>query len=359
MFHIILTLDYEIHGNGDGDPYKLIIEPTERLLNLLEKFGARLTIMADVAEILKFKEYRDKKGEDKFHYGLIVSQLQRAILNGHDVQLHIHSGYFDSEYNNGRWEQNWDEYDLANLPYERIFERIKTCKEFLEFNLRQVKKDYQCIAFRAANWSMTPTKDIYKALVANGIKIDTSVFKYGKRKGRVKFNYDSAFHDIVPWFADKHDICEVDVNGSLLEVPIYCENRNLLAFLTPIRAFRFIRAKFHKHKKISDISQYQEFNRKKQKRRKNVYVKMRNLLLRKHAWKLDFNQAGCFQIIRAINRIEKRFSNSRDDLPIVLIGHSKTFIKGNELFMRSFLRFVKSNPEMYCFSTFQKFLKVI
>ena len=56
MLRIIFTLDYEIHGNGDGSPLALMVEPTNRLFNLFDEYGAKLTIMADVAEILKFKE---------------------------------------------------------------------------------------------------------------------------------------------------------------------------------------------------------------------------------------------------------------------------------------------------------------
>ncbi len=85
MLKVIFTLDYEIHGNGDGCPYELMVEPTWRLMKLLEAYGAKLTIMADVAEILKFREYRDQTGEDKFHYEAIAGQLKDAIRRGHDV----------------------------------------------------------------------------------------------------------------------------------------------------------------------------------------------------------------------------------------------------------------------------------
>ena len=124
MLKIIFTLDYEIHGNGDGCPYQLIVEPTYRLMNLMEKYGAKLTIFADMAEILKFKEFYEVNGSDKFHYLKIKDQIQQAVLHGHDVQLHIHSSYFNSEYRNGKWEQSWEEYDFANLKYEVILDRI-------------------------------------------------------------------------------------------------------------------------------------------------------------------------------------------------------------------------------------------
>ena len=66
-YRLHFTLDYEIHGNGDGSPLSLMVEPTWRLMNLLEKYGQRVTIMADVAEILTFKRYYQETGRDDFH----------------------------------------------------------------------------------------------------------------------------------------------------------------------------------------------------------------------------------------------------------------------------------------------------
>ena len=114
MFNLIISLDYEIHGNGDGSPQKLMIEPTKRLLKLIECYGAKLTIFADVAEIMKFKEYYENSGIDKFNYTEIIAQLKCAVQNGHDVQMHIHSSYIRASYLNGSLNQNWEEYDLAS-----------------------------------------------------------------------------------------------------------------------------------------------------------------------------------------------------------------------------------------------------
>jgi len=80
MLRIIFTLDYEIHGNGDGSPLALMVEPTNRLFNLFDEYGAKLTIMADVAEILKFKEYKEKVGRDDYHYDVITDQLRTAFV---------------------------------------------------------------------------------------------------------------------------------------------------------------------------------------------------------------------------------------------------------------------------------------
>src|SRR5262249_59510414 len=120
MLQVLFTLDYEIHGNGEGCPHELMVEPTVRLLNLFDDFGAKLTIMADVGEILKFKEYAEQHGKDAFHYSAIVAQLQDAVRRGHDVQLHLHPSYFNAKHDGHRWAQDWSEYNFAALSEERL-----------------------------------------------------------------------------------------------------------------------------------------------------------------------------------------------------------------------------------------------
>ena len=112
-FRVIFTLDYEIHGNGHGSPRKLMVEPTERMLALFDRYGARLTVMADVAEILRFERHLDETGRDLFDYQAICNQLRKAVRSGHDVQLHLHPSYYGSRFVGGHLEQNFAEYDLA------------------------------------------------------------------------------------------------------------------------------------------------------------------------------------------------------------------------------------------------------
>lgn len=351
MLKIIFTLDYEIHGNGDGSPYSLIIEPTDRLLRLFDRFGAKLTIMADVAEILAFKRYLEISGEDDYYFNDIVEQLRNAVKTGHDVQLHVHSSYFKATYENKRWKQDWSEYNLAGLPYKRINELIKQGKNFLEEILIPVKQDYKCTAFRAANWSMQPSFNIITALAENRIPIDTSVYKYGIKKNLVDYDYSSAFSNVIPWFVDSSDICQQNNNGKLLEIPIYCENRPFLAFITPIRFFRMLRARFHKHQ-IAQESPAHKMDTPKTGKKSSI-KKLLDLFVKKHPWKLDFNQAGGRQLINAVKRIEARYRNAEIDLPVAAIGHSKTFIRFNEITLKPFLKFIYENNDKYSFVLFK------
>jgi hypothetical protein len=333
---MIFTLDYEIHGNGDGSPHQLMVEPTYRLINLLEKYGFKLTVFADVAEILCFKTYFEKTGDDKFFYIEIAEQLQEAIKRGHDVQLHIHSSYFNAAYNGKSWEQYWQEYNMAALSYSRIDEMVQISKNWLENLLMPINPNYKCHVFRAANWSIMPTENIYKALVNNGIDIDTSVYKGGKQKGNVNFDYTDAYSNMFAYKADCQNINAKNENGTLTEYPIYSEMRFFWHFVTPMRFFRMIRAKFYKHKQIENVSQ----NDKKS----SSNMLSIKAFFRKSAWKLDFNQASPRQLKNALKRIRKQAGNN--SVNIVLIGHSKTFIPYNERKLEKFLKWAHSQNDI-------------
>lgn len=349
MLKSIFTLDYEIHGNGEGCPYALMVEPTERMLRLFDLYGAKLTIMADIAEILKFKEYARIHGQDDFHYAEIADQLREAIRRGHDVQLHIHSSYFNSRHQEGRWVQDWSEYNFAGLKPERLREVIRLGRNFLESLLRPVNPNYRCNVFRAANWSVSPSANVVRALVDEGFVIDTSVFKYGRREGLVDFNYTGAFSSLVPWPAQAEDICAVDEQSKLFEFPIYTEQRGIGAFITPQRIYRACLSRLHK------FSGSREAAPASAAKPVTTPAKQKHWLRRQHAWKADFNQCSGGQLIAALKRAEKEFAGKSGDLPFVLIGHSKLFTWLNEWSLRPFLAFVADHPDRFAFSIFADF----
>jgi hypothetical protein len=350
VLKVIFTVDYEIHGNGDGCPQALMVEPTSRLLDLLEKHGARLTIMADVAEILKFREYRDQFGRDDYHYEAIVAQLKDAIRRGHDVQLHLHCSYFNSRFEGGKWTQDWSEYNIAGLGEQRLNEVVRIGKGFLEEELRPIDPNYRCNVFRAANWAVSPSRNVVRALVNNGFQIDTSVFKYGRREGIVSFDYSHAASNLVPWMADEDDICQQDEKSCLLEVPIYAERRWIGAFLT---LQRIRRAWVSRQHPVASVSGNGDSDSVAEGRRQ--LVKLIRVVTQRHAWKADLNQCSGKQLIRALERAAVVHYFSRQPLPFVLIGHSKLFTRHNEHSLEYFARHVAQNRGRFNFGNFSAF----
>jgi hypothetical protein len=359
MYKVLFTSDYEIHGSGMGSPKDLVVDPTTRMLDQLDHYGGKLTIMADVGEILKFKEYATNTGNDRFHWGAIASQLQRAVKTGHDVQLHIHSSYFNATWDEskGYWKQDYSEYDLANLPYERVRDMIRKGKRLLEDTCRVASPDYECFAFRAANWSMQPSPNIVRALVEEGFRIDTSVWKYGVYDDLVKFDYRGAHSDLVPWPIDERDVCRRDPEGRLFEFPIYTEEQPLWVFITANRVYRVIAQRLNPLPNPEGAVDPMESRVNDQPRRsigRRALGKVKDLV-RRHPWKVDFNQCTGKQLIDGLLRVEARYGHPEAPLPFVLIGHSKTFTAHNERSLRPFLEFVAKHPDRFSFGTFADF----
>jgi hypothetical protein len=348
MLNVIFTLDYEIHGNGEGCPLELMVEPTDRLLRLFDEYGAKLTIMADMAEILKFKEFADRNGRDDFHYRDIVAQLQNAVRGGHDVQLHLHASYFNATHDGQKWVQDWSEYDFAGLRLERLDEIVRLGKTTLESLLQPVNPDYRCFVFRAANWSVNPGRNVIKALINNGITVDTSIFKYGRRKGIVNFDYSTAASELVPWRVREDDLCSRDDRGRLWEFPIYCENRWLGAFLSPNRFYRVAQSRRHR---ITGNPPKPASYGNDASEKTGLLAKL-SMIAKKHAWKADFNQCTGRQLIGALRRADRQYPHIPDDLPFVLIGHSKLFNRANEKSLRPFLEYVARHGRRFKFGTF-------
>ncbi len=344
-YNLHFTLDYEIHGNGDGDPLSLMVEPTYRLMGLLERFGQKVTIMADVAEILAFKRYYTETGRDDFHVLDIEKQLCDAIRRGHDVQLHVHSSWFKAQWDGKRWDQFIEEYNMAALPVERIDEMVGRCVEYLTGLLSPVKPDYKVWLFRAANWSMMPTGNIYQVLLRHGITADTSVYKGGVQGGNVSYDYREAYNNLLSYPADAGNInllapaSQADV---ITEYPIYTEMRPFWSFVSPTRIFRMVRAKFHKHKSIAPAPEKGNDEINKADNRKLSF----GAFFRKSPWKMDFNQATGVQLIAAMKRIMSRTIKDRESVDVVLIGHSKSFVGINEKSFTKFLKWTASRAEI-------------
>ena len=339
-YKLYFTLDYEIHGNGDGNPMNLMVEPTYRLMDMLEHYDQRLTIMADVAEILCFRRYREETGRDDFYVAEIEKQLCNALRRGHDVQLHIHSSYFNAQWNGTRFDQCIEEYNMAALSYDRVYEMVEECVRYLENLLKPIKSDYSVWLYRAANWSMMPTPTLYKVLTEFGITHDTSVYKGGCQGGNVCYDYRYAHDNLLAYRASSQDINLYDPNGQMTEMPIYTEMRPFWDFVSPIRIFRMIRAKLHKHKRNKSAASTEQQLTNKEDNRK---ISLRSFFI-KSPLKMDFNQVNGRGLIRMMKNIMRRAKlENIKHVDVVLIGHSKTFIPYNEKTLRPFLIWVEKN----------------
>lgn len=348
MIDIIITLDYEIFGNGTGDVIKHIIQPTNRLLEICDRYNAKLTIMFEIGEYWSFKKAEsDGKLENLDHSpsGLMERQAKDAIKRGHDVQLHLHPQWIGAEYTNGHWKLNFDFWRLPNLPHglgskDDIYSikgALYKGKTDLEKMLRCVNDNYESIGFRAGGWCIQPEKDVISAMRDSGLKVDTSVFKGGyENSGEAFYDFRNASNNWGYWWTTNDNVNLVGERGeNIVELPIYSQlkwgisNVKLTRLLTTIR---------RESEQGSNPYQFQKRSNIKNK------LELVKRLFKKTPIKWDFCKLSAREMKNFLDIVieSNRKSGWSNIYPVVMIGHSKDFFNQKE-----FEKFLKTCDKNY------------
>lgn len=203
MLNICITADHELFsGDNSTGEEQVVIKPTERLLELLEGHGMPLTLFTDVCSI---ERYRELVPQDPYP-DLMESQLRSAVSNGHDVQLHIHPHWYDSSIREGKWVFDLKRFRLHEWGFDQddpVNARaiIHKGKEYLENLLKPVDKEYRCVGFRAGGWCLQPERQLLRALLDEGIWIDSTVYIGGyEQNSHCQYDFRQA-PDRDSWWA--------------------------------------------------------------------------------------------------------------------------------------------------------------
>jgi hypothetical protein len=212
---LLLSLDYELFfGAKTGSVQHCLINPTNALVTVLDKFEAKVSLFVDVGFLIKLKEFSQEFPELIEQYNLIQTQLLDLSKRGHDLQLHIHPHWQDSYYTKNGWVINTKRYRLHDFSEDEIFELVKTYKEALEpCTLNQV------FAFRAGGWCIQPFDKLKSALQKNNIWLDSTVYKNGHSDHPSRFIDFKAMPDKAFWRFSTDPLTE-DHNGFFVEIPI-------------------------------------------------------------------------------------------------------------------------------------------
>lgn len=227
MRSILFTFDYELYGDGTGDIFKHIVEPTERLFEIAREYGIKYTIFFEVIEYWHLKAQWELGNDMGYVHDPITAmedQLRRAYLEGHDIQLHLHPQWVDAVWHGGRWQLNMSEWCLGR--YERegehsLLNLLKRGKDTLEGIIRPIAPDYSCIALRAGGYNAQPSQRIIEAMREVGLVIDSSIFPGGLESGpRCNYDYTGVDPRLGWWYVS--DCLERPVDGAtdLIELPI-------------------------------------------------------------------------------------------------------------------------------------------
>ena len=217
---IILSYDYELFfGDRSGTVLKSIVEPTNKLMDVMEQNGFRGNFFVDYLMFRELEKFTDERAVSDLK--LLKDQIRDMVRRGHRVELHLHPHWMDAKYNgDGTWNfADFTHYSLSSLDEDTIVEMFKEGTDYLNKLAGEAEPGYKIVAFRAGGWAVQPFDKLKKGFIETGISIDSSS-AYGVHSGikNQTFDFRNMPHKEVYRF--ENDVCKEDKNGAFLEVPI-------------------------------------------------------------------------------------------------------------------------------------------
>jgi len=346
MIHLILSLDYEIFGNASGDVRRDMIEPTDRLLTLCNKYGAKLSIMFEVGEYWAMKEAEDV-GLLLLDYSPsdeIEDQMRLAVKCGHDVQLHLHPWWIGAEFEDNRWRLNPDYRRITDLPNGlgsvddllSVVGVLSRGKQTLEALIRPVCIDYECLVYRAAMFWGQPSKELISGMKEAGLVADSSVIKGLYETDPVPTDYRKAASETGYWWTGTEDISELGPRGQqIIEFPVYSK-------MSPyLYNFKWTKLRTTLKRRSVERDNVHGHGMMEARQSSDSQGTILKKFLSNQPLKYDFCKLGANDMIRGLRRLMKKDLRDKDDFgtPVVMLGHSKDFWNDRNLEM--FLRYIK------------------
>lgn len=219
--------DWEIYGDGTGDPVTLMFEPAKRLLDICDNNGAKYTFYAEIGQQIHMLNAPEKKWRQ--YANTWEEILIDAVQRGHDVQLHFHPQWIGAELKNGKWKLDFCKWNAGNVDHELLDEWIGKGKHYLENLFKPVSNNYKLLSYRAGGWLCQPSTGLYNAFKNHGILCDVSVMKgrYAEYEDGKKLDFRDAVSRFRPWEVDLDDFAREQKGSGVWELPVYTEESKL------------------------------------------------------------------------------------------------------------------------------------
>lgn len=315
--HLVLSIDYEIFGNGSGDVRQHMVDPTDRMARDADAFAMPLTIYVEMEEYLAFERYSAELtrllGYDPA--ALIRDQIRKLAAKGHDIQLHLHPQWHGATLVDGVWQLDRSRQTVDSLfaTQRETTQYIAERKAALERLMGEVAQERPVVVYRAGAFSAQPGRKLIAALAANGFRIDSSVVKGLTHKNpHLDLDYRRAPSAHDPWRVSQ-DVAIEDASGPLWEMPIYSVMGRRIQQATWGR----FKAKFSRN-----VPRNQQRDMVQQLGVGRNPAKVLKFLFQPVPIKLDFHNLSPRKLLEMIHSAPAPANPALPDV-LVLIGHSK------------------------------------
>jgi hypothetical protein len=217
---LFITFDHELPLGKIITSYDAsLFAPTERILDLSNELGVKVTLFTDILCAQQFRKW-----DNENFFVPYKAQLQTFLNNGHDVQLHIHPHWLTTKFENGTFIPSND-FGLSDFNGNTYFggvsgiirKSIRDLSDICKFGI----PDYKCIAFRAGGYNIAPATDqIFHALYDLGIRYDSSMARgYYFKSGISEVDFRSLPKN-ANWFVNPENYHTSSLTEGILEIPI-------------------------------------------------------------------------------------------------------------------------------------------
>ena len=76
-----ITLDYELFFGESGSVERSIVDPTERVLSILDKYNAKAVFFVDVGYLIRMKDLADNEPKLKEDEKKVKEQIKNLVNN--------------------------------------------------------------------------------------------------------------------------------------------------------------------------------------------------------------------------------------------------------------------------------------
>ncbi|MES2133268.1 MAG: hypothetical protein V4506_13055 [Bacteroidota bacterium] len=211
---IHISFDYELFfGNASGSAEKCILEPTQQLINIATKHDVPFVFFVDAGYLVQLKQHLHIP-TCKQDYDQVSAQLKQLVSLGHEIALHIHPHWEDCRFENNQWLIDTTRYKLADFKEVEVNDIVTKYHHAITEIIGK-----PCKSYRAGGWCIQPFEPIKKALIANNIFTDSTVYYKGfHASGAHSYDFTKA-SDLAEWHFE-NDPCVETKNGQFTEIPV-------------------------------------------------------------------------------------------------------------------------------------------
>ena len=341
---IFLTFDHELPlGKLNASYENALFAPTQRVIEVANHYGVKTTLFSDILCAYRYKEW------DYAHfYTPYINQLQYAVRNGHDVQLHIHPHWLTSTFDGMCFFPSGD-FMLSDFKNDTKYGDIPGIIRLSIDSLNKIcipaNENYQCIAFRAGGFAVSPDSDIlFNSLYEQGIRYDSSMAKgyyFGSNLSAVDYRQ---LPGAPNWTIDPENY-HLPLSGKpgILEIPIATKPKSLFEIPTRFKLKKYaFRAVENKGNMIHTDNTADFYSKVKK------LLSARMLTFDNHTLSLDY-------LLEIVRYNINRYKNKYDEMLFSVISHPKTMGDYSFELMEGFISSVQKSFPNVVFTTFSEY----